>query len=189
MIRKSEISLQKYWVKHSGYFRIVTRVVLGMGITYGKLQLCRDISGKRRENKISMRDYNYRIFYDLFNHPFPYCCVKKALNIPPMTIDNSNCPNKRSHCTSDPFSDSIYDTYIKYVCKFTTNYYSPQVIYLYYDYPKPHHTIMSDKPFYVREKIGYCPRIYYGIVLYKKGDYISTCVPLIIGFNNFMDVP
>ena len=61
-IQKSEISLYKYWVKHSGYFRLVPTVVLGMGITYGKLPLCCGISDKIRENKISMRDYNYRIF-------------------------------------------------------------------------------------------------------------------------------
>ena len=76
MIRMSEISLYKYWVKNSGCFRLVTRVVLGTGITYGKLPLCRVISEKRKANKISMRDYNYRIFYDLFNHPFPNYCVK-----------------------------------------------------------------------------------------------------------------
>ena len=35
-----EIALDKYWVTQSGYFRLVTTVVLGMGITYGKLYLC-----------------------------------------------------------------------------------------------------------------------------------------------------
>ena len=36
-IWKSDLVLHKYWVTKSGYFRLATVVVLGMGITYGKL--------------------------------------------------------------------------------------------------------------------------------------------------------
>ena len=43
-MRNSELELEKYWVKKSGYFRLVTAVALGMVITYGKLLLCHGIS-------------------------------------------------------------------------------------------------------------------------------------------------
>ena len=36
-ILKSDLALEKYWVTHSDYFRLVTTVELGMEITYGKL--------------------------------------------------------------------------------------------------------------------------------------------------------
>ena len=36
-IRQSDISLEKYWVTQSGYFRLATTVALSMGITDGKL--------------------------------------------------------------------------------------------------------------------------------------------------------
>ena len=85
-----------------------------------------------------------------------------------MTIDNITWPKKRACCTSDPLPASIYVTYINYVITLTTKYYYLQVIYLYYYYLKPHYIIMSDKPFYVREKIWYYPKIHSGIIFYKK---------------------
>ena len=36
-IRKSDLALNKYWVTQSGYFRLVTTVTLGVGITDVKL--------------------------------------------------------------------------------------------------------------------------------------------------------
>ena len=36
-MRQSDLFLEKYWVTQSGYFRLATTVVLGMGITDGKL--------------------------------------------------------------------------------------------------------------------------------------------------------
>ena len=32
-----DLATEKYWVKQSVYFRLVTTVALGMGITYGKI--------------------------------------------------------------------------------------------------------------------------------------------------------
>ena len=37
---QSDPSIDKYWVKQSGYFRLGTTVALVMGITYGKLLFC-----------------------------------------------------------------------------------------------------------------------------------------------------
>ena len=43
-MRHSDLALEKYWVTHSGYFRLATTVALGMGITYGKLLYCRGVA-------------------------------------------------------------------------------------------------------------------------------------------------
>ena len=63
MMRKSDLELDKYWVTQSGYFRLATTVVLGMGITDGKLLFFHGISEKSVDNKISMRDYNNGMVY------------------------------------------------------------------------------------------------------------------------------
>ena len=96
-----------------------------------------------------------------------------------MTIYNSTCPNKISYCTSEPLPDSISVTYINYVCTLTTNYYPPQVIHLYYDYLKPHHTIMSDNPFYGKIKRWYFSRIHNRIIFYTKLGSIAQFLLLI----------
>ena len=43
-MQKYDLLLEKYWATQSGYFRLDTTVELGMGITYGKLLLCNEIS-------------------------------------------------------------------------------------------------------------------------------------------------
>ena len=37
MMWKYNLELDKYWVTHSGYFRLATAVALGMGINNGKI--------------------------------------------------------------------------------------------------------------------------------------------------------
>ena len=44
IMHKSELFLYKYWLTQSGYFRIATTVVLGMGITDGKIPFYNVIS-------------------------------------------------------------------------------------------------------------------------------------------------
>ena len=48
---QSDLVLEKYWVTHSGYFRIATVVKFGMGITDGKLLFCIGISEGSVDNK------------------------------------------------------------------------------------------------------------------------------------------
>ena len=43
-MRKSDLAIEKYLVTQSGYFRLVTTVALGMGITDGKILFCHGIS-------------------------------------------------------------------------------------------------------------------------------------------------
>ena len=41
---QSDLSLEKYWVTQSGYFRLATTMALGMGITDGKLLYCHGVA-------------------------------------------------------------------------------------------------------------------------------------------------
>ena len=52
-MRQPDISLEKYWVTQSGYFRLVTTVALGMGITDGKLLYCHGVAEGNEDKKIS----------------------------------------------------------------------------------------------------------------------------------------
>ena len=61
---QSDLVLDKYLVTQSGYFRLATTVVLGVGITYGKLLYCHVASEGNAEKKISMKEYNHRTVYD-----------------------------------------------------------------------------------------------------------------------------
>ena len=46
IIHQYNLVLEKYWVTHSGYFRLATTVTLGMVITDGKLLFCHGIQRK-----------------------------------------------------------------------------------------------------------------------------------------------
>ena len=63
-IRQSDLALEKYWVTHSGHFRLATKVVLGVDITCGKILFCHVISEVIVDKKFSTKDYNNRTFYD-----------------------------------------------------------------------------------------------------------------------------
>ena len=73
-MRQSDLSLEKYWVTHSGYFRLATTVALGMGITDGKLLYCHGVAEGNKDKKISTLEYNNRTVYDCFNNPFTDDC-------------------------------------------------------------------------------------------------------------------
>ena len=77
-----------------GYFRLATAVLLGIGITYGKIFFYHGISEQIRDKKISIRKYNDRTVYDCFDNPLIVNFVNPELNTPPMLIDDSYIPNK-----------------------------------------------------------------------------------------------
>ena len=52
MINQSDIALDKYCVTKSGYFRLATTVVLGMGVTDGKLLYCHSVAEGNLDKKI-----------------------------------------------------------------------------------------------------------------------------------------
>ena len=63
-MRQSDLSLDKYWVTQSGYFRLATTVELGMGITDGKLLHCHGVAEGNEDKKTSTSEYNNRTVYD-----------------------------------------------------------------------------------------------------------------------------
>ena len=93
---QSDISLEKYWVTHSGYFRLATTVALGIGITDGKLLYCHGVAEGEKDKKISTLEYNNRKVYDCFNNPFTADCGGPAMHLPPITIDDRTPPPKRA---------------------------------------------------------------------------------------------
>ena len=48
---QSDLSLEKYRVTQSGYFRLTATVALGMGITDGKLLYCHDVEEGNEDKK------------------------------------------------------------------------------------------------------------------------------------------
>ena len=91
-MRQSDLSLEKYWVTQSGYFRLATTVALGMGITDGKLLYCHGVAEGNEDKKISTLEYNNRTVYDCFNNPFTADCGSPAMHLPPITIDDRPPP-------------------------------------------------------------------------------------------------
>ena len=67
---QSDITLEKYWVPQSVYFRPVTTVALGMGINNGKSLFCNRVSEGNVDRKISTKEYNNRAVYDCFKNTF-----------------------------------------------------------------------------------------------------------------------
>ena len=43
-LRQSDLTLEKYWVTQSVYFRLATTLVLGVGITDGNLLYCHGVT-------------------------------------------------------------------------------------------------------------------------------------------------
>ena len=98
-MRKSGLALEKYQVKQSGYFRLATKVALGIGIIDGKLLLCRGFSEGSVDKKISTIEYNTRTVYDCFNNTFPADFSSSDLNLPPINIYYRPHVHKRARYT------------------------------------------------------------------------------------------
>ena len=90
-MRKSDLVLDKYWVKHSCYFILTATVVLGIGITDWELLLCHGISEGNVDKKMSTIKYNNRTAYDCFNNTF-----KDGYDIPDFNLVKSVCSARDS---------------------------------------------------------------------------------------------
>ena len=156
IMRQSNLDIDEYWMTQSGYFILATTVILGMGITYGKLLFCHSISEGNVDNKISMKEYNNRTVYELFNNPFTYYFGRPALNIPPITIYDRPILHKRSCCTPYLTPATIYVASENSVSTLTTPSDSTKIPLLTSDYPNHYHTMNKDETYHGRIKIGYC---------------------------------
>ena len=111
-MQQYEIVIYTSWVIYSGYCSIGAAVVFGMGITCAKLLFCCGISDNNRYKVISIRDYNYRTVFQLFNNNFPDNCGTSALNIFHMVIvDSPPPPSQIYHNTSDKLPSTISVAY------------------------------------------------------------------------------
>ena len=151
-----DIVLDKYWVTHSGYFRLATIVALGMGITYGKLLLCHGISEESGDKNISMKEYNKRTFYDCFNNSFPADYGSPDLNLPPIIIDDISFPHKISRYTPDLLPAAISVASEKDVSTLTTPSVFSDLIPSYDT--NTLHVTKKYFPFQSRFSKGYCYR-------------------------------
>ena len=129
-MRKSDLSLNKYWVTQSGYFRLSTTVTLGMIITDEKLLFCHVISEGSVDKKISTIEYNTRTFYYCSNNLIQDYHGSPALNLPPITIDDRPRLHLKSQYTPDMLPYSISVSSEKSVSGFTTSSGSPQLLLL-----------------------------------------------------------
>ena len=62
-MRQSYISLEKYWLTQSGYFRLANTVALGIGVIYRKLLYFHGVAEGNLEKKVSTLEYNNRTVY------------------------------------------------------------------------------------------------------------------------------
>ena len=53
---QSDISLDKYWLTKSGYFRLATTVTLDMGVIDGSILYCHGVAEENEDKKISTLD-------------------------------------------------------------------------------------------------------------------------------------
>ena len=153
MVCQSDLSLNKYWVKHSGYFRLEITSALDVGSPDAKLLFCNGVSEQIRDKKLSMRNEKNIKFYNYFNNPFPVDCGSPDLNLPSIPIDDISIPNKRVRYTPDYPPDDISVASGNSVSNFTTPSDSLQVILLNYIPISTNRNIMRDKPVHAMDKI------------------------------------
>ena len=155
-MRQSDLDLDKYWVTQSGYYRLETTVVLGMGITDGKLLYCHGVAEGNYDRRISTLEYNNRTVYDCFNSPFTYDFVRPYLNLPPITFDNRPHPHKRVCYTPDLLLADIFVASENTFSTLITPYDSPDLLPS--DDTNNLHVMKIDVPVLGKVHRGYCCR-------------------------------
>ena len=114
-----DLVLEKYSVKHSGYFSLATITEQVGGIIDANIVLYPVIPDQRGDKEIMMRDYDGITVYECFKTPLTVDCGTPYFNIPPMTIDVSTHPNRGSLYTSDTLPVSVYVSSKNYVINLT----------------------------------------------------------------------
>ena len=77
MMQNSDLELDKYWATKSGYFRLETEAVLGMGIAKEKPLFYHEISEGSVDKKVLIMEYNDSIFMTASIIPFQMTVVDK----------------------------------------------------------------------------------------------------------------
>ena len=121
---QSDIELDKYWVTHSGHFRLATTLVLGIFITDDKLLYCRIVEEGNMDRKFSTLEFKNSTVYYCFNNPFTDKFCTPALNLPPIIP----CSHKRARYTPDLIPAAISIASEKYFSTLTTPSYSLDIL-------------------------------------------------------------
>ena len=109
-------------------------------------------------------------------------CGSLALNLPPITIKDKPCPDKRSGYTPDLIPAAISVSSEKIIINLINPSDSPQLLLLTSDYPYPRHIMNKDKPYRGKMKRGYCSRKR----CHKKWGFIAPHT--LINKRNFITV-
>ena len=173
-IQHSDIALEKYWVTQSSYFRLATTVEWYMVITDRKILYCHGVAEGNMDKKISTLEYKNRTVYECFNNPFTAYFGSPALNLPPITIDDTPPPHKRAQYTPDLLPDEIYVVSEKYFSTLTTPSNFPDLLPS--DNTNTLHVMKKYVTFKGRVNREYCCRKHSQTRCYKKTRlYWSTC--------------
>ena len=108
-----------------------------MDTIYGKLLFCHGILEESVDKKISTGEYNNRTVYDWFKNHFTADFGSPALYPPTITVDDRPHPYKRACYTLDLLPAAISVASENTVSTLTAPFYSPRLLLLPYDYPKP----------------------------------------------------
>ena len=165
-MRQSDISLERYWVTQSGYFRLVSTMELGMGIADGKLLYCHGVAEGNMDKKISTLEYNNRNFYDCLNNPFTADCVSPAMHLPTITINYRPPPPKRARYAPNLLPATIFVASEKSVITLTTPSDFPDILPT--DGQKNFHVLKKGLPVNGLVHRGCCCRKHGQIRCYKK---------------------
>ena len=153
-MRQSDLSLEKYSVTQSSYFRLETTVALGMGIIDGKLLYCHGVAEGNVDKQISTLECNNRTVYDCFNDPFTADFGSPAMHLPPITIDGTPPPHNRARYAPYLIPATIYVASENSVSTFTSPSNSPDILPT--DEPNTLYVLKKYLPLKGRFHRGYC---------------------------------
>ena len=143
---------------HSGYFRPATKVVLCIGITYGKILFRHGVSDENVDKIIPTREYNNRNLYHCLDNTFTSGFCIPDLNLPLITIVDRPRPHKIALYIPDIIPATIYVSSENYISTLPTPSYSPRILLLTSDNTHHRYAMNKDDPYHGRVKIGYCFR-------------------------------
>ena len=152
-MRQYDLSIEKYWVTQSGYFRLATTVASGIGIKDGEILYCRGVAKGNEDKKISTLEYNNRTVYECFNNPFTADFGSPAMHLPPITTDDRPPPHKRARYAPNLLPATISVASENSISTLTTPSDLPDILPT--DSPKNIHFLKKGLPVKVRVHRGY----------------------------------
>ena len=119
-------------------------MALYIGIIYGNLLYCHDVSEVNLYTKLLTLEKNNRAVYECFDDPFTDKFGISYLNLPLTTIDDKPCPHKIALYTPDLIPAAISVSLENYFSNFTTPSDLPDLLTS--DNTNPLHIMKKDYP-------------------------------------------